>query len=96
MSFLVSYKSTRTSTGSVATGERANSIYSGLANNVSRIGIYVAKTVGQPIAAGDEVTLKFYTPDASFAPSALIATHHLMLDGVAVQYLANSGGFDYY
>ena len=96
MSFLVSYKSTRTSTGSVATGERANSIYSGLANNVSRIGIYVAKTAGQPMAAGDEVTLKFYTPDASFAPSTLIATHHLMLQGVAVQYLANSGGFDYY
>ncbi len=72
MSFLISYKSTRTSTGAVATGQRANSLYSGLANNVYRIGVYVAKTAGQPIAAGDEVTLRFYTPDASFAPSVLL------------------------
>ena len=96
MSFLVSYKSTRTSTGAVATGERANSIYSGLANNIYRIGVYVAKTAGQSIAAGDEVTLRFYTPDAGFAPSVLLATHHLMLQGVAVLFLGNSGGFDHY
>ncbi len=96
MSFLVSYKSTRTSTGAIATGERANSIYSGLANNIYRIGVYVAKTAGQPIAAGDEITLRFYSPDANFAPSVLLATHHLILQGVAVLFLGNSGGSDFY
>jgi len=96
VSFLVSFKSTRSSSGATTTGERAHSIYSGLANNIYRIAVYIVKPAGQPINPGDEVTLTVYTPNANFAPSVLIATYHLMLQGVAVMYLANAGGGDWY